>query len=296
MLPTLFVVQYVYQFLIFSIAFCLHLSLLLKLFTSQLVRQQNSKLLLINILLWAGTSFNGALSAGYLVSKGTTFDQFFGPYIFWIGLPFRVLSTATTFSVSFLIIDRLIIFKWPFNYARTQRRLVRCNLLCSITELFHWSKQFQLTQANCSQINCILKVIPEKAVIAPKLVASVLNVILGFIFVYKLNGHQRRQPQAQQNYRQANLMSLFACLSELSLNALPFLIGTGFAVVGINLGNIIGPYNLCCTATDSLFTAITFCYLITKRLSSNNSTLGPTSNIKVLVVVSRTQMSAISKP
>ncbi|KAI6219117.1 hypothetical protein M3Y95_01132900 [Aphelenchoides besseyi] len=223
---------------------------------------------------------------------GSTSDYFYGPYIFWLSLLYRSLSTSTSFSVYYMICERIAVFIWPFSIVKIQHRLVLWNLFTFVLIFSYFNLMVPLidtiptTYSKCSSLSCLLVVFHDVAMTTPKMIASTLTVVSAFVFAYKLSKHQRQQVGSQGNFRRANLISIFACFSELILNALPFFIGTILTLNKISLTSIIGPYHLVCTATDSILTAIIYRAIISRKLSSIGS-VGSVTHVRVITVTSR---------
>ncbi|KAI6217694.1 hypothetical protein M3Y95_01201400 [Aphelenchoides besseyi] len=292
MLTTFVLLQYVYQAIFFTFAFCLHLSLFWRI-VSPSMRHQLLSNFIFYLFCWILTSFTGIVQAFYMaidgyfagkflvmLNKSVCLDEFYGPFVFWFGLCFRASSTVTSFAVAFLLLDRIAILTWPISFARKQLYFVTLSVFVSVTSSLILIIAIPLVElpiqqtTNCSVFVCMIKVFPPPVLPAMKSWPGLFTVIFVFVFAFKLIKHQREHFGTQRSLRQANIITGIACCTELFLNLLPFFAGTITVSISGNKSIVTGPYPSVFLATDSLVSAICYNIMLRKNASSQTSRVG----------------------
>ncbi|KAI6216524.1 hypothetical protein M3Y95_01269000 [Aphelenchoides besseyi] len=229
---------------------------------------------------WIVTSFSGIVQAFYMAIDGYFADEFYGPFVFWFGLCFRASSTATSFAVAFLLLDRIAILTWPISFVRLQRCFITLSMIVSMASGLFLIVAIPLVEprlsktTSCSIFVCLLKVFPSTVLPAMKTWPGIFTVIFTFIFAFKLIRYEREDVRIQQSLRQAHIITMIPCCSELFLNLLPYFLWTIILYIKGNHLNDMGPITSLFLATDSIVSAVCYRITLNKKQSSKISSIG----------------------
>ncbi|KAI6233524.1 hypothetical protein M3Y99_00901700 [Aphelenchoides fujianensis] len=266
MLTRLVFWEYVIQAAAYSVAVYSNGQLLLQIFSAALHRQLSSNLI-VNICFWLMTAVAGLVHSSYMCWSDLNGGPVFGPIMFWTGVVFHSTAATLSFSVTFLLMDRISALNTLTRYTAQHQRFLLLSILCSMAAGFSLfvvivgMEDSPPAATVCPSFGCLLRRFPATFLAAPKTLAGLMSVCLSLVFWRKLAKHQQQYIGSQRHSRQV------------FLNCIPFVVWTILAAYGVDQWNYAGPYALVLFSLDALVTSLIYRTVIGRR-SARTSKLG----------------------
>ncbi|KAI6219861.1 hypothetical protein M3Y99_01633500 [Aphelenchoides fujianensis] len=122
--------------------------------------------------------------------------------------------------------------------------------------------------------------------IVPKMAAGILNVLLAFVFHYKLRKHTSERTRHKRDFRSANLIAVVACATELCLNFFPSFSWFLLNYFGVYLTQL-GPWISSLFGTDALVTAAIYQLILGRKSAKPTMVVTGTANAPLTQLPSR---------
>ncbi|KAI6185947.1 hypothetical protein M3Y98_00079600 [Aphelenchoides besseyi] len=271
MLPLIFRIQYLIIVLFYAISCTSQFCVFYKVCTTRL-KQQLTFYLILNLFIWCCACVSGLVHIGYLLVFSFGSEPFSGPISFWSGEFFYSLGICVSTSLTFLLLNRIVIIFRPMM--NNQMNKMYITVTAVVVTFFYGTSSAIATaiienipqRTTCGTFSCPLSRTRGLIFSGSRFVISSLNIVLASIFLYKFakNGKQRLNAlQQQQRKKFNNLIAAYAICSEFLFNFLP---PTVYLILALSIDqSALGPYPTVFYAFDALVTAVIYRQVILRH-------------------------------